>query len=184
MLAVCHLLAGCHLRSIQGSIGTEKKRLKEAETAFFQKDYTRAGLKFQEIYNRSRDPELKNAASYGLICTNLMTAEERRAVHGALTSLNRWNPLDRDGPHVENPQLMVRVLEKLIWESWAKDGRNSLKMKRMIRTHQEDMEKMKSVRKGLQDKIFRLEAGMETLRHQISELETIDQEIQEKRKPL
>lgn len=180
----CWLFLGCHLMTIPGSVGMDKETLKEAETAFLQEQYNRAGLKFQGIYDKSRDPRVKNAALLGLICTDLMTAENQTAFQRSLTSLNGWEALDRTGSHVENPALMVRVLERLIRETRTEAGRKSREMKKMTRIHREEMEKMASVQKELQAKILRLNAIMETLRHQISELEAIDQEFQKKRKPL
>lgn len=139
---------------------------------------------FQEIFNLSPNPEQKNAAAYGLICTKLMTAENKQIVHEALGALKKWAPLDRDASHIENPELMAQALGKLTQEARTEAGRWSLRIKKMARTHREEIEKLTSVRKDLQDRIFRLEAAMETLLHQISELETIDKDIQEKRKPL
>ncbi|MBI9088368.1 MAG: hypothetical protein JEZ12_04070 [Desulfobacterium sp.] len=180
----CWLFLGCHFPAIPGSAGMAKESLGEAETAFFQKQYTRAGRQFQGIYDRSRDPRLKNAAFLGLICTDLMTAENQTAFQGALASLKRWDALDREGAHGGNPALMVGVLEKLIRQNRAEAGLTSQEMKKMTRTHQEEMEQMRSVQKELEGKILWLKSTMETLRHQISELETIDQEFQEKRKPI
>ncbi len=180
----CWLLLGCHLMAVPGSVGMDQEALKEAETAFFQEQYNRAGLKFQGIYDKSRDPRVKNAAFLGLICTDLMTAENQTAFQRSLTLLNGWEALDRPGSHVENPALMVRVLERLVRETRTEADGKSREMRTMTRTHQKEMEKMASVQKELQAKILRLNAMMETLRHQISELEAIDQEFQEKRKPL
>ncbi len=184
VLALCGLLTGGCARPPFGTAGMENHPLKEAEAAFLQNDYKRSGRLFREVFDQGLNPDMRNAAHYGLACAKLMTAEGESAVDEALEALGAWAPLNRDAARIENPELLVRALGKVTGEARVQSRQNALKMKRMIRSHRKDMEKHKKARKELQGKVARLEAAMETLLHQISELETIDQDLQEKRNPL
>lgn len=149
----------------------EIKDLEAGENAFFQKQYGDAAAIFSLIVDRSKDPGLKNIALYNLACTKLVVSENEYEFIEAMTLLSEWSPSKGENGFFENPLLLIPALWKTA-EVNKKERLEILKKNKalnaMVKHQNKEIVKMKQI--------------IQNFQRQISELETIDQEIQEKRK--
>lgn len=151
---------------------SKEKALLQAESAYFSGDYQLA----QELYSRvkeNNDESLySNQAIYGLACLRIIGAENTDELRRALAQLAAWQAPESDA-YLENPEMLITALDQQadLFDCQV-EIRNAISKKKM-----EDSNKYKKEIEKLKDTIEKLE-------HQISVLETIDQEIQEKRKPI
>lgn len=157
--------------SVLKSNQPEIDELKAGETAFFQKNYTQASAVFTRIAKGNTDPRIKNIARYNLACTKLAMADNEQAFDEAMIWLTLWHPLKSPETVSENPRLLIQLFREI-----SDLNKN---------TQLESREKIKSLTattKAQNRKILKLKELIKTLQFQISELENIDQELQEKRK--
>jgi hypothetical protein len=154
--------------------GPELETLSRAESAFFKGSYVLAEKLFAEVQRDTDKPQYKNQAQYGLICISIATAEGRDELKKALAMMAKWQKPGADiKGYMENPQMMFTALNKktelLNCDTEIKVSTAKKKMA-VSKEHQFEIEQLKSTIKKLE--------------HQISVLEAIDLEIQEKRKPI
>jgi len=149
-----------------------EKALLQAESAFFAGDYQLARQLYARVKENNGESVHGNQAIYGLACLRIISAGDTGELRRALTELSAWQAPDTDA-YLENPEMLITALNK---QSGLFDCqieiRNAIAKKNM-----EDSNEYKQ-------EIEKLEATIEKLEHQISVLEAIDQEIQEKRKPI
>lgn len=166
----CLILSGCRLVNVPEKNQFETNDLEAGEKAFLQKKYKDADTIFSLIVDRSKDPGLKNIALYNLACTKLVVSENEHEFTEAMKLLSRWNPSKKGKGHFENPLLMTQALRKIA-EVNKKERLENLKKNKAL----------DSIVKNQNKEILKMKQIVQTLQHQISELENIDQEIQEKR---
>lgn len=171
LLCFCLTLSGCYLGNQPGKNYAEIKTLKSGETAFFKEEYTRADEIFTLIANQSKDPGIQNIARYNLACTKLIQSETQEKFTEAMALLSQWHPVKSANNPIENPLLVIQTLKKIA------DANKKYQLEIL-----EKNQAMDTLLKKENTKICQLEKLIKTLQYQISELENIDQEIQEKRK--
>lgn len=148
------------------SYAPEVQDLREGEREIGLGNYKKAEQIFTTIYESDADQETKNTALYNLTCTRMLTAENIDEFIGAVELLDDWKEANRGVFFVENPNLIVDALKeqvKVLQREQARLGQKALEAKVTIVNQEKELE---------------------TLQHQISELEAIDQQLQEKKKPL
>ena len=163
-------LSGCYLGNQPEKNNAEIKILESGETAFFREEYTRADEIFTLIANQSKDPRIQNIARYNLACTKLIQSETQEKFAEAMALLSQWHPV-RPAISIENTLLVIQNLKKIA-------AANKKYQLEILKKNQE----RDALLKKKNTKICQLEKLIKTLQYQISELENIDQEIQEKRK--
>lgn len=167
----CLILSGCGFVKVPEKIQPETNDLEAGEKAFFQKKYKDADTIFCSIIDRGKDTGLKNIALYNLACTKLVASETEHEFIEAMKLLSKWNPSKEGKVYFENPLLIIQALWKIA-EMNKKERLENLKKN----------EELNMIVKHQNKEIFKMEQTIQNFQHQISELENIDQEIQEKRK--
>lgn len=171
IISLCLIGSGCSHIELSGSIQPETNDLELGENAFFQKDYRAAEKIFTMIIDNNTNPNRINSAQYSLACTRLAQSKTEQEINEAMALLKKWSLSTLAGNQIENAQLLIPGLEKTIKLKEKEQGEGLKKNKQMV----EIMNDQKKT-------IVKLKQMIKTLKHQISELESIDQEIQEKRK--
>lgn len=151
-----------------------------AEQLFLNGDFENATLEYEQIYETALSAEDKNHALYGLACTQLTLARNEDQLVEAINNLQQWDANKGNAPFVENRHLLIFALQQQ--GELIKERKNSLKDREneqnaLIANQQIKIAKMTATIENQQNQI-------EKLQTQISELEAIDKNVQEKRKPL
>ncbi|MCP3942719.1 MAG: hypothetical protein GY710_14690 [Desulfobacteraceae bacterium] len=170
LMFFCLTISGCCLTNQPGKIRPELNELKAGETAFFKRKYTQAETIFTSILNKNPDPNIKNTALYNLACTKLARSENKAEFIKAMELLNKWLPSKPAKAHFENPQLLIQSIREI----------EGLKKQDQLESLEKN-KKINAIVENQTDKIIKLEKSIKTLKYQISELENIDHEVQEKR---
>lgn len=184
LLAVLFLgLSGCKvvqtIDSLNGILEeppppSEAGKLLQAEYAFYEGNYDLAEELFSAVRNGSDMPLYRNQAIYGLACVAIATAADVEELKEGFALLQKWREPGADTVgFVENPKMMAVALNKQI------DGLSLRPEIRYVATKEEgELARLK------EKEIEELKETIRKLEHQISVFEAIDQEIQEKRKPI
>jgi hypothetical protein len=146
----------------------------QAEYAFFAGNYSLAEDLYLDIRESSEKPFYVNQAIYGLVCLAVITAKNTHELKRALVEMEKWQEpgVEVDG-YGENPKMITTAISKQIALLDCKPEIRYVTTKKegdLVKKYQEENEELKTT--------------IKTLEHQISVLEAIDQEIQEKRKPI
>ncbi len=165
ILAAC---TGCRFEGI-GPFGQNTARLNRAEQAFFQGDYPCAREEFTLMMEMATHPDTKNAAQYGIACVDMITSENTDAFLNTMDSFLQSS--SGENSHETNPQLLILAVSHGITLMGVERRETSTRIAALSATEK----KHKKERRKMQHLI-------KTLQHQISALESIDQERQEKRK--
>jgi len=144
--------------------------LKTGETAFFQKNYTQAAAVFTRIAKENTDPRVNDIARYNLACTKLAMAENEQAFDKAMIWLTQWHPFEPSETVSENPRLLIQLFREIA------DSKRQTQLESRKKN-----DTLSATVKAQNKKILKLKELIKTLQFQISELENIDQELQEKR---
>jgi hypothetical protein len=148
--------------------------LARAESAFFEGKYMLAKNLFNEVKRQSDKPQYINQAYYGLVCISIIHAEGLDDMKKAFAMMAKWQKPGADVQgYLENPQMMSVALNK---KTGLLNCENEIKVI--------TAKKKTVVSREQQEEIEQLKNTIKKLEHQISVLEAIDLEIQEKRKPL
>ncbi|MGL1932127.1 MAG: hypothetical protein OCC45_10240 [Desulfotalea sp.] len=148
-------LPGCSVYPVVVFYDSEVQQLRDGEDQFELGNYKKAEKIFIEISKSEIKQQIKNTALYNLACTRIMIARTSSALIKAVQLFNEWKAVNQRLMYMENPDLAIAALKK-----------QSKFIKREQAITQEK------------------EAQIETLQHQISELEAIDLQLQEIKKPL
>ncbi|MFT5697911.1 MAG: hypothetical protein ACI8ZB_000765 [Desulforhopalus sp.] len=144
-----------------------------ADTLFINGDFENALLEFEQIYETALSHEDRNAALYGLACTQMMLANSDLQLIEAIDNLLRWDANKGSAPFTENRHLLTLALRQqsyLIQQKHvALDARENRK---------------NNVIAYQKKKISQMSTTLHNLQNQLKELEEIDETYQEKRKPL
>ncbi len=171
-------LSGCTaLQSIETADKTtadpELNMLSQAESAYFSENYALAEEIFATLKGESENAIYVNAAQYGIACINIATASNTDELMKGFAMLTNWQEPDADVIHYqENPKMIAVALNKQV---------DLIQCEPEIRTAASIKEE--TLLKESQKEVKELKSTIKKLEHQISVLEAIDQEIQEKRKP-
>lgn len=166
LLAGTSLISSCSIVPVVITNDPGLQKLKHGETLFEQKQYEQAEEIFLTILDGHIPIKTANTAIYNLTCTRIMQADTLTDLSHALILLENWRYTSQSIISVENPQMAISA-QKKIAEIIESDLRNSVARETQFK-----------------QTITRQQKLIETLQHQISALEAIDQELQEKKKPL
>ncbi len=156
----------------------EIRELKKGEEAFFDEYYQEANRLFTLISSSSGNEIYQKHALYGIACLKMMTAENaeeyKQALEQALELLDDWQkPEIETAGFRKNKWMLISALKK---QSHLLECEPEIKLVYS--------KKSKGDLKKQQKEIDELKSTIKKLQHQISVLEAIDQEIEEKRKPI
>jgi hypothetical protein len=151
-----------------------------AEQLFINGDFESALLEFEQIYDTALSLEDKNQALYGLACTQMMLARNDDQLIEAIGNLEKWDANKGSEPFWENRHLLMLSLKEqseIIAEKSKARTIEENQKNALIANQQVKIAQMTSTAEQQQKQI-------EKLQNQIAEIEAIDQNVQEKRKPL
>lgn len=152
----------------------EIEELKKGEMAFFAGNYQESQRIFTVIYKKSEKKIYQNYAVYGIACTKIMAAENIEEYIEAIKVLEGWKRHDVEiRGFWEDPRMITAAVNTKthLFEcepeiKYVTSKKSDARVKRQ------------------KTEIKELKETIKKLQHQISVLEAIDQEIQEKRKPI
>ena len=159
-------LAGC--RFAISPFGTDAARLDQGEQAFIRGDYPAAREAFTVMLETATRPDTRAAALYGIACTDMITAEDSQAFLTAMDSFLQASTGENRCRNM-NPRLLIRA----VGHGTALMAEEKKEAMGSIAALSEREKKYKKERRKMQHLI-------KTLQDQISALENIDQERQEK----
>jgi hypothetical protein len=158
-----------------------------AEQMFINGDFEHAILEYEQIYETALSPEDRNHALYGLACTQLMLARTEDQLVEAIGNLQKWDAKKGTAPFVENRHLLLlslkqqsALLEKANKERHKRENEQKEKNKELLQREG----RLNFLVTDQKQKLSTMVSTVEKLQNQIKELEAIDMNVQEKRKPL
>lgn len=163
ILLIMATTTGCSVIRIVVSHDSNLEKLNDGEHQFSLKNYETAKNIFKEIADETQKPEIRNIALYNLACTRIMLSESEADLYDAIKLFEKWNFSGSQFLYEENPMLAIQALKK---------------QQRLLKQVLSNKEKQFS------DKLDKKQSDIDKLQRQIIELETIDLELQEKKKPL
>lgn len=170
LLTVGVSAAGCHYQGGLHPMGKDYPAVQEARQMFITGNYPLAKEKFNALIENGTRPGTVRFGRYGLSCVALVTAETAETYLKILEPFLQ-EQIQAEESLPENGALLTRALmhgTRLVIEE-RQDASAEIAG---LKTENRDRHKM----------ILQLQQQIKTLEHQISSLETIDQELQEKRK--
>ncbi len=170
---IFQICTGCSVVKIVDILGSDAQILRKGEKQFALGNYQQAAVLFKKAQAGKVGSQSKNAALYSLACTKIALARNDREFMEAVKLLDKWQKSFAGGLYIENPSLMITALEKrlnIIQKKKDANHNQALKNRKVINSQKEKISEMKNI--------------LQTLQHQITELEAIDQQLQEKKKPL
>ncbi|WP_136808355.1 hypothetical protein [Desulfosediminicola flagellatus] len=187
-IALLISLSGCNAVQLVVSFDPELQQLRDGEREFILGNYEEAEEIFSEIYDSNVSNQTKNTALYNLACTRIITSNTTDDFINAVELLEGWEKTYPSVIYVENPDLVISALKKrasFITQAQAKELKKDIMTKEILKKELKDkeLESIEIITRQSQT-ITELEKSLFTLQHQIAELEAIDQQLQEKKKPL
>jgi hypothetical protein len=143
------------------------------EALFLNGDFANALLEYEHISETALAPEDRIPALYGLACTQLMLARSDEQLAEAIATLEQWDTEKGSSALTENRRLLILALkhQTQFMQNKILEQATSAKRKEILIAQQKE-------------KITQLGAFVGNLQKQLDQLETIDENVQEKRKPL
>ncbi len=162
------LSQGCQHSRVNIQSATKPNPVELANQAFLNGDYALARDIFNALAQDNHHPEYAGSRIYGLTCVDMATAKNKETFLNALKTLSSGTGTEFAN---ENPELLIKALTRgmnlmLVSEQKLADSIQTLKAK--------EKKREKTIR-ILRDQV-------KLLKGQISTLESIDQDFQEKRK--
>lgn len=158
--------SSCSVVPVVVSYDPKVEKLREGEQQYKLGHYQAADTMFTEVFFSNPKMQTANTALYNMICSRIMKATTPEEVRQAVKLATAWKNLDSKAIYVENPNLALHAF-KQIGELLA------VEQQRAEARHLQ-----------VQKTLFAQKKRIATLQKQIAELEAIDQELQEKKKPL
>lgn len=174
VLALVLILSGCRFQGF-GPFGRTASLTHQAEQAFLQGDFPAARESYALLAARTDNPGSVRAGQYGMACTDMATAKDAAAFRKAMESFLHIFPDPVQQPSAgldsQNPTILVRAVSHGMALMATEHRDMSARIDRL------------SAKEAIYKKDrLRMQHLVKTLQHQISVLESIDQERQEKRK--
>ncbi len=166
-------ISSCSAIQLVVSFDPEMQRLRDGEREFAIGNYNEAEQIFAEVFDSEVSPQARNTALYNLACTKIITSENSTEFIAAVSLLDEWKKTYQSLIYVENPSLMITALQE----------RSTLLVLNNDKEAQQQSENNAVLeKKDVENK--KLKAIVNKLQHQITELQAIDQQLMEKKKPL
>ena len=204
LLFVCFFWSGCGFQPLK-YFGQTKRimaeavqtRLQEGYRFFQEGNYREAEKTFQSLQH-VENPPVARQALYGLACVRLRLAENREQFLDAARLLDQWRRISPVSLGLEDPRMLLPFIpETMFQKSHLQPGSEDVLLSteepllvRFYDYEQEidklllrlaDMEEQIKAAEELKVYLKAMETELGTLRNQIKSIETIDQEIQEKK---
>ena len=147
---------------------------------FIKGDFENALLEYEQTYETALSQQDKIHALYGLACTQLILARNADQFVEAIDNLQKWDAGKGTAPFTENRHLLILALQKqsaLIKEKTKSLIARENLQNSVIADQQLKISQMTTTNDQLQIEIKKLQK-------QIEEIEAIDENVQNKRKPL
>ncbi len=174
-LLLC-LITGCTTIGENVKYQSEVSDILKGEDEFFKKNYSKANDIFGTMYDGVGYAKLNSRAIYNYACSRLVTSKNEKDINEALKLLEIWVESKQDDVNVENPRMLKQALEEMFQSN--KSNRNSLSTHLVKKD--KTIKSLDEIIMNLTHKLKQMSLENEILKHQIVELETIDQEIQKK----
>lgn len=188
------LQSGCSYVQIVVSASAEAQLLRDGEKAFLLGNYQKAEELFEQVYLSETDGQTKNIALYNLACTRMAISETPDDYNKSVDLLKEWKKPYHSGFYIENPTLILTALKKSnqtlrpesekLQKDLQKTSKDLEKKRNEINQLHKKMENLRTLLQSYQEDNITAQEMIDTLQHQITELEAIDQQLQEKKKPL
>ena len=144
-------------------------QLEEAETAFLQGDYDRSRKSYQQILIYQSQGDAYQSASYGLVFNDMATADTVKAFTQAATTVLTPEAVETYSGESQKMLIIAFSHGLSLIEARHKAAETKIsQLSQKAKKYEEDQTKMQEL--------------LDTLKHQISVLEKIEQERQKKRK--
>jgi len=180
LLLLLQLSCSCTVWQLPEFISPANHTQAHAEQLFINGDFQNALLEYEHSYETALSPTEENQALYGLACTQMMLAENQSQLIEAIGNLQKWDANKGSAPFTENRHLLMLALQQ-----------QSGRMEQREKTLTDRDNQKNALIANQQLKISQLTANAEQLQSrinqlqtQIAELEAIDKNVQENRKPL
>jgi hypothetical protein len=144
-----------------------------AEILFLNGDFANALLEYELVSETALAAEDRIPALYGLACTQMMLAHSEEQLGEAIGNLEKWDAEKGAAAFTENRRLLILALKYQ-----SKFMQNEI-LEQAILAKQKD-----SLIADQNVKITQMATIVDNLQKQLEELEAIDENFQEKRKPL
>lgn len=182
--------------------------LDEGNRLFTEGQYASAEAVFEDL-RQSINPAVVHQARYGVACSRFMLAENRKEYLEAIEILKRWQRNSSNYPGHGDPRMLLAFFSKVLPSTTGKsskgaDSEEKHVLVRFLEYQQQmaalkkriaDLERQRGAMKAMEAAMGVMENAMKAnentartmeaellkLRQQIKTLETIDQEIQEKK---
>lgn len=169
LICLVFLNAGCTVTKSKPA-GPDTKVVEQAHKRFVNQEYDSAEKQFSMLARQGDSEKLIKTGRYGLSCIALARAQDMGSFIKALEPL--LLQFDESDPvHRENSALLIHALNHG-YQVLSKEKKGIM----------EQMNVQEAVKLNQKKENEKLKKMIKTLEHQISTLESIDQEIQEKRK--
>ena len=188
------LQSGCSVVQIVVNSTTEAQMLRNGDKAFLLGNYQKAEELFTEVYESKADAQTRNSALYNLACTRIAIASTTFEYNDGVLLLEEWKRPFNSGIYIENPALIVTALlksnellakEQKMLRKEITNRKNEATVQAVeIEKLRKKADSLKSLLTSYQEDNIGAQEMIEKLQNQITELETIDQQILEKKKPL
>lgn len=180
LLLLLLLSSSCTVQQLSEFISPVGHTQAHAEQQFINGDFQSALLEYGHIYETAFSPGEKNQALYGLACSRMMLAQDTGQFIEAIGNLQKWDANKGSGPFTENRHLLMLALQQQSSrmqerEKALTDRKNQTNA--LIANQQLKISQLTTNAGQLQNRI-------DQLQNQITELEAIDKNVQENRKPL
>lgn len=160
------VLNGCSVVQVVVSHDSNLEKLRDGEHQFSIGNYAIAEQIFIEVSKNTNKPQTRNIALYNLACTRIMLAEEEIDLLEALDTLSRWRKPGQQFLYEENPDLSVAAIKK----------------QAAYLSEQSEVKKQLAI--SFQSRLEKKEKELAELQRKLTALETIELELQQKKKPL
>lgn len=155
--------------------------LETGNSAFRQGDLSQAAEIFSFLSETLSSDEGKRKALYGLACSRLAMAADKKSFQEAMVFWEKWQERVSGEFGDEDPRMLTQVLKKLV--NWAPSGEARAKRPSPapIATGKQASNKEEEIRQK-EEEIRLKDEEIERLREQIEALENIHRDIEKKKK--
>lgn len=162
----------------------DKAALQKGNEAFQNGDYQKAFETYRMLSQLAENSTTRRKALYGLACTMLILSEKPKDLDEAIILWDTWSQLVPTKIVDEDPRMLRPLLMDKGFQEKTKDKWNIEKKMNPNQDHSEMVKVRDNKILQLQKQLKIMKSELQTLKHQISSLEEIDQDIFEKKKDI
>jgi tetratricopeptide (TPR) repeat protein len=163
---------------------SDKAALQKGNEAFQNGDYHNALEIYRTLSQMNENPETRRKALYGLACTMLILSKKPNDLDKAIILWDEWSKLAPPEIMDEDPRMLRQLLLDKAFQEKMKKKLNAGKEMDQNINNSELVKTRDNKILQLQNQLKIMESKIEALKHQISSLEEIDQNIFEKKKDI